>query len=65
MEYKKGKNNTNADALSPIEMNTKRHYGNRGNNISHRILSLEEDNDAATVHTNQENPIQEIPIPER
>lgn len=119
IEYKKGKHNTNADALSRIEIHTKetetddithltkyidefneelsgRHkrqnidaeneslIGNieeppsmedvaedqqesqrRDSTETERTISAEEESDVATVHTSQENPIQEMPITER
>lgn len=58
--YKKGKNNTNADALSRIEIHNEE-ISSITANPSEKAPSI--DNSATnTAHTSQENPILEVPI---
>lgn len=67
--YKKGKSNTNADALSRIELNTKEmslieeidELNSLMGNPSESILA-QPNSSTETVHTSVENPILEIPI---
>lgn len=81
--YKQGKHNTNADALSRIEMHNEEvsslvvNPSNRSPSVGSDTLSADnsetitadlsdslrvENSDTATVHTDSENPILEIPI---
>lgn len=67
--YKKGKSNTNADALSRIEINTKEmslieeidELNSLMGNPSESILA-KPNSSTETVHTSVENPILEVPI---
>lgn len=58
--YKKGKANTNADALSRIELHNEE-SSSLVCNPTDRPATLT-NSDTATVHTDQENPILEVPI---
>lgn len=58
--YKQGKMNTNADALSRVEINTGE-TDSIAVNVSEKTPSLA-DSSTVTAHTSTENPILEIPI---
>jgi transposase InsO family protein len=59
--YKQGKYNTNADALSRIEINNEE-TSSMNVNPSEHAPSLADESRTLTVHTDKENPILEIPI---
>lgn len=56
--YKKGKNNTNADALSRVEINNEE----TDSMIANPTEQPPSDSSTQTAHTDNENPILEVPI---
>lgn len=60
--YRKGKNNTNADALSRVEIHNDE-VSSLVANPSEKPPSVADSN-TATAHTSDENPILEVPITE-
>lgn len=59
--YKKGKHNTNADALSRIEIHNEE-ITSIVAYCSEKPPSLSPNSETETVHTSHENPILEVPI---